>query len=152
MPKCQNLIKTCFLVNVGNFWLRKKLAGTNLAGNKLLQSRCVSNKKGWPEKPKGFSRDKWCQKTEPFSFFTNKNFCVFLEPETSTLKWLFQSDDSKSLPWKNGWKSPFPSIKQWLFGMGVFFRPTKSWVFFSPPKKTRGIQFFTQQERIESRL
>ena len=34
------------------------------------------------------------------------------DPETSTLKWLFQLDDSKPL---NGWKSPNIHLKQWLF-------------------------------------
>ena len=38
-----------------------------------------------------------------------------LEPETSTLKWLFQLDDSKSLHRK--WLFHQTSIKKWLFGV-----------------------------------
>ncbi len=38
-----------------------------------------------------------------------------LEPETSTLKWLFQLDDSKSLHEK--WLFHQTSIKKWLFGV-----------------------------------
>ena len=30
------------------------------------------------------------------------------------LKWLFQLDDEPNLSLRNGWKSPFPSIKKWL--------------------------------------
>ena len=38
---------------------------------------------------------------------------IYLEPETSTLKWLFQLDDSKSLHMK--WLFRQTSIKIWLF-------------------------------------
>ena len=41
--------------------------------------------------------------------------CVFLEFETSTLKWLFQLDDSKSLHEK--WLFQETSIKKSLFGV-----------------------------------
>ncbi len=54
-------------------------------------------------------------------------FCVLqkkicLEPDTATLKWLFQLDDSKSLHEK--WLFHQTSIKKWLFGVpgeGVLF-------------------------------
>ena len=32
-------------------------------------------------------------------------------------KWLLQFHESKSLPWKNAFFSPFPSIQEWLFGI-----------------------------------
>ncbi len=44
---------------------------------------------------------------------------MYLEPETSTLKWLFQLDDSKSLHEK--WLFHQTSIKKWLFGVpGIY--------------------------------
>ena len=49
------------------------------------------------------------------------NVCIhiYLEPETSTLKWLFQLDDSKSLHEKLLFHQT--SIKKWLFGVpGVY--------------------------------
>ena len=45
-----------------------------------------------------------------------------LEPETSTLQWLFQLDDFKSLHEK--WLFHQTSIKKWLFGVpGIYHRP-----------------------------
>ncbi len=38
-----------------------------------------------------------------------------LVPKTSTLKWLFQLDESKPLQTGNGWKSQKTSIKTWWF-------------------------------------
>ncbi len=42
-----------------------------------------------------------------------KTNSLFLEPETFTLKWLFQLDDSKSLRMK--WLFHQTAIKNWLF-------------------------------------
>ena len=49
--------------------------------------------------------------------YTNPHgtFGLYLEPETSTLKWLFQLDDSKSLHEK--WLFHQTSIKKLLFGV-----------------------------------
>ena len=51
----------------------------------------------------------------------------YLEPETSTLKWLFQLDDSKSVHRK--WLFHQTSIKNWLFRVpGSDYNSTYFWV------------------------
>ena len=47
---------------------------------------------------------------------------TYLEPEISTLKWLFQLDDSKSL--HEEWLFHQTSIKKWLFGVPGTYPPT----------------------------
>ena len=46
-------------------------------------------------------------------------YYMYLEPQTTIYKWLFQLDDEPNLYIGNGWKSPFPSIYKWLVGNGV---------------------------------
>ena len=65
-------------------------------------------------------------------------YYIYLEPETSTLKWLFQLDDSKSL--HETWLFHQTSIKKWLFGVpGIYIYvclfPTFYTSFFSTTSK-----------------
>ena len=62
-----------------------------------------------------FFETKFCLISCSCYIYICRNIHVYLEPETSTLKWLFQLDDSNFLHEK--WSFHQTSIKTWLFGV-----------------------------------